>query len=85
MTKTLVGRITFFLRVAVEMAKESKQSSDVQPELVAATNDSSIKSKRSMVRLGYFDDKFGRAFVSHPSRRSPLINRFAVYLLTPNH
>lgn len=47
----------------------------VQSVLVAATNDSSIKSKRSMVRLGYFKDPFGRAFVPNPSRRSPLINR----------
>lgn len=55
--------------------KTFKGLPDVQKELVAATNDSSIKSKRSMVRQGYFDDPFGRHFVPHPARRSPLINR----------
>ena len=45
------------------------------PVLVQGTNDSSIVSKRSMARLGYVDDRFLRAFVRRPSRRSPLINR----------
>ena len=39
------------------------------------TNDSSIVSKRSMARLGYFHDPYLQPFVAKPSRRSPLINR----------
>ncbi len=42
---------------------------------VQGTNDSSIVSKRSMVRMQYFHDPFLQAFVAKPSRRSPLINR----------
>ena len=56
--------------------KSNNNEIKLQKELVAATNDSSIKSKRSMVGQGYFKDDFGRVFVPHPTtRRSPLINR----------
>lgn len=44
---------------------------------VQGTNDSSILSKVSMVKLGYFDDAFLREFVDKDVRRSPSINRFA--------
>jgi tRNA wybutosine-synthesizing protein 4 len=43
---------------------------------VQGTNDSSILSKVSMVKLGYFDDLFLREFVDKDVRRSPSINRF---------
>ena len=42
---------------------------------VQGTNDSSILSKVSMVKLGYFDDVFLREFVDKDARRSPSINR----------
>uniref|UniRef100_UPI00398E635C tRNA wybutosine-synthesizing protein 4 isoform X2 n=1 Tax=Pristiophorus japonicus TaxID=55135 RepID=UPI00398E635C len=42
---------------------------------VQGTNDSSIVSKYSMVRLGYFNDGFLKGFVNKTTRRAPLINR----------
>jgi tRNA wybutosine-synthesizing protein 4 len=45
---------------------------------VQGTNDSSILSKVSMVKLGYFDDLFLREFVDKDVRRSPSINRFEI-------
>ena len=45
---------------------------------VQGTNDSSILSKVSMVKLGYFEDLFLREFVDKDVRRSPSINRFEI-------
>eukprot|EP00050_Salpingoeca_kvevrii_P011409 m.15146 g.15146 ORF g.15146 m.15146 type:complete len:1016 (-) comp3415_c0_seq2:71-3118(-) len=45
------------------------------PELVQATNDSSILSKRSIAALGYIDDRHLPSFVARSARRAPLINR----------
>ncbi|XP_031565212.1 tRNA wybutosine-synthesizing protein 4-like [Actinia tenebrosa] len=42
---------------------------------VQSTNDSSILSKYSMVKAGYFKDDFLKHFVTKDARRSPLINR----------
>ena len=42
---------------------------------VQSTNDSSILSKYSMVKAGYFEDDFLKHFVSKDARRSPLIHR----------
>ncbi|EDO42453.1 predicted protein, partial [Nematostella vectensis] len=42
---------------------------------VQSTNDSSILSKFSMVRAGYFKDEFLKFFVTKDAKRSPLINR----------
>ena len=43
--------------------------------LVQETNDSSIVSKASMAKFGYFDDPFLQYFVKKVQRRSPLIHR----------
>jgi len=42
---------------------------------VQGTNDSSIGSKFSMSRLGYFTDDFVQYFTDKQCRRSPIINR----------
>eukprot|EP00760_Papus_ankaliazontas_P021906 PhM_4_TR18762/c0_g1_i1/m.4318/K15451/PPM2, LCMT2, TYW4; tRNA wybutosine-synthesizing protein 4 len=46
--------------------------SDIQ---VQRTNDSSVLSKRSASKLGYFKDEYLRCFASKLVRRAPLINR----------
>ena len=52
---------------------------------VQGTNDSSILSKVSMTKLGYFDDLFLREFVDKDVRRSPSINRFARELFSSSN
>ncbi|CAF4084752.1 unnamed protein product, partial [Rotaria magnacalcarata] len=56
----------------INQRKSRKARNDVA---VQGTNDSSILSKVSMAKLGYFDDLFLREFVDKDVRRSPSINR----------
>ncbi|UJR36652.1 hypothetical protein I4U23_029369 [Adineta vaga] len=56
----------------INQRKSRKARNDVS---VQGTNDSSILSKVSMVKLGYFVDIFLREFVDKDVRRSPSINR----------
>ncbi|CAF1123671.1 unnamed protein product [Adineta steineri] len=56
----------------INQRKSRKARNDVA---VQGTNDSSILSKVSMVKLGYFEDLFLREFVDKDVRRSPSINR----------
>ena len=52
---------------------------------VRGTNDSSILSKVSMVKLGYFSDLFLREFVDKDVRRSPSINRLGMIMILILH
>ncbi|CAF0806348.1 unnamed protein product [Adineta ricciae] len=56
----------------INQRKSRKARNDIA---VQGTNDSSILSKVSMVKLGYFNDLYLRDFVDKDVRRSPSINR----------
>jgi len=59
----------------IKMSSTQKSSKSRSDCAVQGTNDSSIMSKCSTAKHGYFDDKFLQYFVAKIQRRAPLIHR----------
>ncbi len=57
--------------------KTSRRRNDTS---VQGTNDSSILSKISTCQFGYFEDEFLKYFGTKIIRRSPLVNRFLLFI-----
>ncbi|CAF3397491.1 unnamed protein product [Rotaria sp. Silwood1] len=78
--ETMNGQEIALVRIRITESDKSVDSTTAsvvhrKRQKVQGTNDSSILSKVSMVKLGYFNDLFLREFVDKDVRRSPSINR----------
>jgi len=61
-----------FELIFLQMGKKQKNIKDIT---IQETNDSSILSKASITRLGYFNDPYLALFTTRVPRRAPLIHR----------